>query len=547
MKIHTYTVHNYPPIGWMMGIISMVLMACSEHTPYSRDLDRADSLLWCMPDASLRLLDQLDTAEMGEDGYMRWALLHEHARLKSRQTVNPDSILPAIIDYYESRIGSNDAIGEALYIRAAAWIMRGNHLAAISDLQHAAALLAHCPNWELRAIVYHKLGEVAEANRLYEQAVQYYHVGYDILSATERSQYTYYFLRDIARMYSALSDSIHAAPYYQSAEQIAMTSTDSTLIADIHYYQLFDGWVREQSVIAKNDSLLSLERYRLHHLGHSESAYTLASVYLYEHEYDSFQYYMHLWSADTVGNVNARHNYKELEAQYLYETQDYRQAYLQMKQLHNEQEESWHQRQLMENYRLAHEQQLMHARQQNLQLKIERQHILLMMYVIISLVLTGIAVVIGYYIHLRQERTQLLIANQQKEEFLVHQLNYRLSTTQAMREAGLRGEQIDAQIPVWLNDTRQQWLFTTPNNWHHFQEEFDAIHHHLLQRLHEEHPRLTDSDLQYIALSHLGFKTKDISILLDVTPATLWTRRQRIREHIQEDIKDLDQWIQSLG
>jgi DNA-binding CsgD family transcriptional regulator len=61
------------------------------------------------------------------------------------------------------------------------------------------------------------------------------------------------------------------------------------------------------------------------------------------------------------------------------------------------------------------------------------------------------------------------------------------------------------------------------------------------------YPRLTNTDIQVIALYILGMDNSDICLLLGLTQRTVWSRRQRIKARIGMGEKEsLDAWIERI-
>ena len=80
-----------------------------------------------------------------------------------------------------------------------------------------------------------------------------------------------------------------------------------------------------------------------------------------------------------------------------------------------------------------------------------------------------------------------------------------------------------------------------------FPEEFKDCYGHSLTDLQEQYPRLTNTDIQVIALYILGMDNSDICLLLGLTQRTVWSRRQRIKARIGMGEKEsLDDWIEAI-
>lgn len=100
------------------------------------------------------------------------------------------------------------------------------------------------------------------------------------------------------------------------------------------------------------------------------------------------------------------------------------------------------------------------------------------------------------------------------------------------------------QFPQWLQTFIQDFSVESQESWLDFQREFNDLYNNILTRLQEKYPKLTSTDLQYIALFILGFDIPDISTLLRMNPQTISNRRQRIKAHIGIPNLNLDEFIE---
>lgn len=109
--------------------------------------------------------------------------------------------------------------------------------------------------------------------------------------------------------------------------------------------------------------------------------------------------------------------------------------------------------------------------------------------------------------------------------------------------------QLSLQVREKVINLHDEGLLSLPGvicseaQWDEFLTEYDLCHHGLLNKLRAENPKLTDMDMIYLILCSMGYTPHDISLLLDTTDRTVWNRRQLVKEHLDGDIADLDEWI----
>ena len=149
-------------------------------------------------------------------------------------------------------------------------------------------------------------------------------------------------------------------------------------------------------------------------------------------------------------------------------------------------------------------------------------------------------------------RTEQQIADLQKElhvrrESLKKVINQRIELSKSMQEAML-GRKKEESIPEWAKDFVEMNIFANEEQWQDFLLEFEGGYGDILQRLQNEYPRLTSTDIQVIALYILGLDNSDICLLLGLTQRTIWSRRMRIKARVELGEKEsLDRWIAEIG
>lgn len=129
--------------------------------------------------------------------------------------------------------------------------------------------------------------------------------------------------------------------------------------------------------------------------------------------------------------------------------------------------------------------------------------------------------------------------NNQYKSYLQSCLKDRVALTLALREKALILQ--DKSLLSLPN------AIITETQWDEFLTAYNMCHDEILSRLHYEHPQLTDTDMLYLVLCVLDMSPHDISLLLDSTDRTVWNRRQLVKEHLNQDVTNLNEWIENLG
>ena len=62
----------------------------------------------------------------------------------------------------------------------------------------------------------------------------------------------------------------------------------------------------------------------------------------------------------------------------------------------------------------------------------------------------------------------------------------------------------------------------------------------------ENHPMLTENDIQYLILTILGLDINDIAFVLNKTTRTIWNRRDTIKSRLALGDISIEAWLDAL-
>ena len=62
----------------------------------------------------------------------------------------------------------------------------------------------------------------------------------------------------------------------------------------------------------------------------------------------------------------------------------------------------------------------------------------------------------------------------------------------------------------------------------------------------ENHPMLTENDIQYLILTILGLDSNDIAFVLNKTTRTIWNRRDTIKSRLTLGDISIETWLDTL-
>ena len=519
-------------------------MACSKQMVVeNEELQEAISQVWVDATAAQNKLNSIDRVNLTEYEQYCYLLAEAHLMLKLRlqlpQTTNMDALAKQLLNY-------KDAVsaGEAYYIQGAYLNYIGENTRAMQYLKKAESY----PTTDIiKGMTYYKMGRISEDEQLYAIALKNYEEALPYLEAVGLPLYLASVYRELGRN----TDHESRNHYFDKALAAARFMGDTILLMDIRYAQLS----------ANQDHSPELARicqYMCHKAGQKRYAYDLVKYYIRTAKADSARIYLDILSADTTAQIWSEQQYTLWHSQYLHlkgkDEDAYESLYALYDTYYKEAEEKGRASAFVAAQHYDNE--VEHAK--NLQLQLDKQRL----HIILAVILIGIlcALILLILVISRQRakhlvektRTEQQIADLQKElhvrrESLKKVINQRIELSKSMQEAML-GRKKEESIPEWAKDFVEMNIFANEEQWQDFLLEFEGGYGDILQRLQNEYPRLTSTDIQVIALYILGLDNSDICLLLGLTQRTIWSRRMRIKARVELGEKEsLDRWIAEIG
>lgn len=211
-------------------LMSVSISSCSSPSVKNPLLLCADSLMETHPDSALSILESITYPQkMPRADRALYALLLTQAKHKNYITLENDSLIKTAVDYYGNKKKSLRA-AKAHYYWGATYRELGYTSFAVEE--YLAAIRLMPVRDEFLAMIYDNLAECYEKDDLYDIAIESYHQAYQILEG--RSQQTYP-LRGIARTCLLQNKKDSALFYYQKALNYALAEQDSSLIGAIYH------------------------------------------------------------------------------------------------------------------------------------------------------------------------------------------------------------------------------------------------------------------------------------------------------------------------
>jgi len=401
--------------------------------------------------------------------------------------------------------------GEAYYILGAYENLQGADSTAMRHLKEAELCWQEATDAPaaLVGMTYYKQGRISENESLPEVALHHYRRALPLLIESGDSLYISSVYREIARM---TDDTAEQRSCFAEALRYA-ESLSLPLRLDTRYAQL-------STLDPSSD-----ERYRIsRQLCDSAHQYRYAADVvrhaLCQHDMPEAKRYLDLLAQDTTEPQWSRNQHALLTARYLYLSGQSSAAYNTLEALYQSRLGAIEQEGAARSFTIAERFDNAAQREANLRLRLQKQHLRMVLVVLIGIVLIG-AVIAVLVVLLRSERRRLQAA---RTEAQIASMQARLSQQQdSLRHLLL---QRIAQA------AKMQNIFAEEADWLDFRRMFDSAYDGLLTRLEHDYPQLTTADLQVVSLTALGMDISDICLLLNQTKRTVWNRRQRIKDHM---------------
>ncbi len=100
----------------------------------------------------------------------------------------------------------------------------------------------------------------------------------------------------------------------------------------------------------------------------------------------------------------------------------------------------------------------------------------------------------------------------------------------------------------WTSNIRElKSHLNNDNEWESFLTHFEEVNQNFLQTLRERHPDLNSNDIRFISYVYINLSTKEIALMLNITPEACRKRRERISKKLGlSENSDLYEYISRL-
>lgn len=506
-------------------------IAADTNAAAKNNLAEAEFLLWNNPDSTMTILEAISFENLSANEKPLYRLFYEHAYLRMNKEMSPSWNFNEFLTYFSAK-SMKRYLAEAYYLQAASCELNSDYYKSIEALKNAEALLedTNAPE-ELLGILYYRMAAAFETDLLPEIAIEYYNKALAHLLKTDQHLFLACTYRDLAR--TATQEDVQTE-YYSLALNHARLVSDSTFSYEI------------QLLMGNGD--LSLARTMAISQNQPRYANGIVEYFIQENQPDSALYYLAIFALDTISNSWSKERYNYLSSKILYLQNKPQQAFSVLSQLYDNISSRLTEEGTARTYAISRQFDVMREKERNLQLQISRQHAYIVIAALaIGLLIGGIILMLLLWRN-RENKLKIEGLNQEltrKRENLRNFLQQKVRMSQQLQIDKLLQKKTNIEdAPDWVQQFVNENLYINPDQWDDFQNDFNNLSDNFLTKLKTKYAELTKADLQIISLILLGLSVTDITILLNLTKNTIWSRRQRIKKHLHLlETDDLDEWL----
>ncbi len=217
-------------LNYILVLLWIVVLSSCRHYQYPLVLQAADSLCSVKPDSAVALLQSIADDMMLEKKHvqMRHKLLTIKANDKAYITHTSDSLILALVDYYEHG-GDKAYLGEAYYYAGSTYRDLGDAPRALDYYQKALDAMPGNENLKVKSKVYAQMGDLFRYQYLYDEALKSYSASYRCDSILQDTIGLIYNLRDMGVVLWGKRRIDSTMLYFNKAHHLALKTNDSLM------------------------------------------------------------------------------------------------------------------------------------------------------------------------------------------------------------------------------------------------------------------------------------------------------------------------------
>lgn len=307
MKKVTYAIVAIVAVTFIF--ISYYINNNESNSNINQDLLRADSLMFIKPDSSLAILNEMKGSERFDAGNRAlYALLLTQARSRNYIKASNDSLITIALSYYAT---SNDSIRKAWTYLYASDVYEDldNHKRALEYINFAYATAnASNDDW-LLCFIYYFWGRLLRNDKPYDEAITKYKESEKYARKLNDTAFIVIRLRDIGRNYMYKENYDSASIYFNQAINISHKAKLHSNLSSLYMKQALTLYMQKQ--YSESSKYLDKAKTYISITSDSLQFYALkGDVMLKLNQIDSARYYIKRSKSDK--NFYTQANYQDL-------------------------------------------------------------------------------------------------------------------------------------------------------------------------------------------------------------------------------------------
>jgi len=527
----TFTLYKVVPL------LFILLTGCSL---LPNELKDAETVLKTDPDSALNILNKIRPSNFVSDGEKAlYGLLYFEALDKSKQALKPDSLINFSLNYY-LRNNDNLKLAKSYYFKAKTLKIAQQFDDATMLYLRAFDLLKNGNENILLGKIYSDMGDISSLQKDYSESLSKYNESLNYYKKAGDSIESSYSLIYIGRVYRFLNNYKTAKSYYSKA----LTYTKDSLSNGLAYQEMGINFYSAKKLDSAQYYLRKSLKYPFTNNNFAIRCFYLADLYFDIQQYDSASLYAKTALKYPSTFFIQRDCYRILSnTEYI--KKDFKQLAYYLSKYQD----------CTDSVRKV-ETQTKSTVLENLYQTTDkfgktRRYLLISGFAIAIIV--GVGGYIVFRLRRRNRGKEVLLKG--KEEKL-KQVEEKLSTNQEVLKESLLKRIEDTRAdnaPVYKKASiaeREAMDREVYNKCLHvndrqaFSELMNKTLNNIISKLETRYPDINDKELLWCGLYLLGISNKDIALILDTLPTSLYKMKQRLAQKMHlEGTRELDQLL----
>ncbi len=537
----------------LVFLLMFVLASCGKHYTHHPKILAAEKSLASSPDSSLRLLLSVSSPQaLPEADRAAWCLHYAHAMYKlQKEDSVPNSLIDIAIKYYD---GSSlyKYSGTAYYLKGCYAESHKKPRKALLYYKKALLLLENTQEYDIRGLTALNIVYLYYGQKVIREAESYAFEAKKDFELSGNKNYQMYCYQMIGEFYyNSYSPTDSILRYYEKAGRLAKVLGNETM------YYFIQGLKGSTLYASQPQKAIRLLKEAYNHDQANQEIHNIFLSYCYAQiqKPDSAAYYLRLVE-NSKSRIQDSLAYYASRSYINATRKNYQQAYEDAKKAYILNEKNFQGKIKDQLYRIDKQYDLTEKQKENLELKIANQGKVLLISATVILLLG--ACIFSIIIRNKSKRRQAeletknkklqyemevkKLEHQKKHDLLLAKLKQKLELTLEFRRMQNRPAAIEKQEEIM--DRIIRTVILHKGEWDYYVKEVDELSGNKLQEMQEKHKDVTKSDLIVIALLYLGINIGDSCLLLGMAKETMYTRRKRIRKHLEiADETELEEWL----